>query len=150
MGIIRVVVFFHNDSTDNQTCRSTFLGVQPLYDINNSADEMEPLNHWSTIECQVAIICACLPTTRAMLVHLFPRMFGVATEQDYSDQPNAYRGGASTSGAGTGYVNDKSQISKTMTVSIDYGIQPQRPQQRRSGSFVQLVEMDSNPQHGAV
>lgn len=114
---------------------------------DHSADEMESLNHWSTIECQIAIICACLPTARAMLAHIFPRIFGATTEQDTSGRPNIYRVGAFSQGAGTNYLNDKSHISKTMSVSVDYS---SRPQQRHSGSFVQLVEMDSDREHGTV
>lgn len=111
---------------------------------------MQALNYWSTIECQIAITCACLPTTRAMLVHFLPRMFGVATEEDSRGQPYAYRGGASTPSAGTAYVKDKCHISKTMTVSVDYSSRAHRPQHRHSGSFVHLVEMDTEHEHGAV
>lgn len=147
MGIIRVVVFSRNDSTDNPTCRFPFLGVQSFCMILTISDEMEPLNHWSTIECQIAIICACLPIARAMLVHFFPRIFGVSTDQDSSGRPNVYRVGVSSQGAGTDYLNDKSRISKTMSVSVDYS---SRPQRRHSGSLVQLVEMDSDRENSTA
>ncbi|OQD60795.1 hypothetical protein PENPOL_c020G07497 [Penicillium polonicum] len=51
---IRVVVFWKNRWGVNQT-----LGLYPLV-------------HWSVIETQIAIMCACLPAFRALLLQGFP------------------------------------------------------------------------------
>ncbi|XHG00908.1 hypothetical protein AWENTII_004321 [Aspergillus wentii] len=119
IGIVRVIVFSRNDSNAN-----------PLY-------EMEALNHWSVIECQIAIVCACLPTTRAMLVRFFPSVLGLSTEQalPYTNAGSS-RGGAN----GSRQVGEKSQISKRVSYAVDYGTK----QKRDSGKFIQLVEVGAD------
>ncbi|KAM3480429.1 hypothetical protein MY5147_001195 [Beauveria neobassiana] len=43
--------------------------------INPTWDEL-PLALWSTIEINVGLMCACLPTLRLILVRILPRVFG--------------------------------------------------------------------------
>ncbi|KGQ05202.1 hypothetical protein BBAD15_g9528 [Beauveria bassiana D1-5] len=43
--------------------------------INPTWDEL-PLALWSTIEINVGLMCACLPTLRLILVRIWPRVFG--------------------------------------------------------------------------
>lgn len=98
--------------------------------------EMEALNHWSVIECQIAIVCACLPTTRAFIVRFFPGVLGVP-----SGQAHPYRTtGSSKVAVGSSRPGGNSHISKTVSYSVDYGTKPQR---RASNSFIQLVETGS-------
>ncbi|KAL1999071.1 hypothetical protein VTN02DRAFT_5106 [Thermoascus thermophilus] len=40
-----------------------------------------PVGYWSTVECDVGVICACLPSIRSLLVQLFPRVFSGSTNQ---------------------------------------------------------------------
>ncbi|KAJ5144300.1 hypothetical protein N7526_001808 [Penicillium atrosanguineum] len=100
--------------------------------------EMEPLNYWSVIECQVAIICACLPATRAFVVHYLPGMLG------YSG--NASSGGFHTSSntrskAGPAANSSKlGFISKSMPYRIDTTA---TSPQNASDSLVKLVEVHS-------
>lgn len=47
-------------------------------------DSMEPLNHWSVIECQIAIVCACLPASRAVVAHFFPSVVGAGSSEHTS------------------------------------------------------------------
>ncbi|KAI9930708.1 hypothetical protein MW887_011464 [Aspergillus wentii] len=54
IAIIRLIVFWNNRWGQNQT-----LGLYPLI-------------HWSVIECQVAVMCACLPASRALFEFFFP------------------------------------------------------------------------------
>lgn len=35
-----------------------------------------PAIYWSQVESEVGIICACMPGIRALLSHLFPKLFG--------------------------------------------------------------------------
>ena len=62
---------------------------------------MESLNHWSVIECQIAIICACLPAFRAVAAHFFPAVVGADSSGHASSAtPYAYSNNRSVSQSG--------------------------------------------------
>ncbi|KAL4893256.1 hypothetical protein BDV59DRAFT_201845 [Aspergillus ambiguus] len=122
VGIVRVVVFSQNSSKQN-----------PTY-------EMEALNRWSVIECQIAIICACLPASRAMLIRFFPRILGVSTGQASTGRPHQYKT-PSEAELRSGPLTHKSGISKTVAYSVDYGSKSQR---RVSNGFTRLPEVESD------
>ncbi|KAJ5204011.1 uncharacterized protein N7498_004890 [Penicillium cinerascens] len=121
VGIVRVIILSRNDSTENPTF------------------EMEPLNYWSVIECQVAIICACLPATRAFIVHYIPGMLGQSENASSS-------GGAHTSSnprsktISAVHPGNLGFISKTVSYRVD---STGRSSQSASDSFVKLVEIQS-------
>lgn len=99
---------------------------------------MEPLNYWSVIECQVAIICACLPATRAFIVHYLPGLHGHsenASSGGFHPSSNTRsKAGSAANSAKLGF------ISKTVSYRVDStATSPQNP----SGSFVKLVEVNS-------
>lgn len=97
---------------------------------------LAPVNHWSTIEVQITIVCACLPISRAMLVRFFPRLAGSS-----DGQSNPYQTGKANRPTG-GSRAPESQIAKTVEYSVNYSAS--RPQQRDSGgsdSMVQLVDI---------
>ncbi|PIG81437.1 integral membrane protein [Aspergillus arachidicola] len=109
VAILRVVVFWYNRWNKNPTV------------------ELQPINVWSVIECQVAVVCACLPAARAVLVRFFPGMMGGSTGA--SDARKATRPSApGTSG----------KISQTTTYTVEYS---RRAQERASNSAVNLVEL---------
>jgi hypothetical protein len=55
---------------------------------NPTWDNWEVTN-WSTIEVNVGIICACLPTARLLLVRIFPALGGSRHRSEkYYNQPN--------------------------------------------------------------
>lgn len=120
IGVTRVIVLSKNDTTKN-----------PTY-------EMEPLNYWSVIECQVAIICACLPATRAIIVHYVPGILGqtndTATRQDGYNSSNA------RSQRKSAFNTKWDSISKTVSYSVNTTMPPPAGS---SESFVQLVGIDS-------
>lgn len=115
---------------------------------------MEPLNHWSVIECQIAIICACLPTSRALLVRIFP---GANTTHDSSAaRPyptatgtssraaalSAFAGAESSTGE-----KEKSRISKTVSYSVDVGAKA-KALKRESDGFIQLKDIEIGGERG--
>ncbi|OGM49810.1 integral membrane protein [Aspergillus bombycis] len=109
VAILRVVVFWYNRWNKNPTV------------------ELQPINVWSVIECQIAVVCACLPAARAVLVRFFPGLMGGSVGE--SDARKATRPSASgTSG----------KISQTMTYTVEYS---RRAQERASNSAVNLVEL---------
>ncbi|KAJ5658259.1 uncharacterized protein N7484_001908 [Penicillium longicatenatum] len=48
---------------------------------SNTTYANTPAIYWSVVECDVAIICACMPALPSLLKHLFPSIFG---------QPSSY------------------------------------------------------------
>ncbi|EYE94543.1 CFEM domain-containing protein [Aspergillus ruber CBS 135680] len=136
IGIIRVVIFSQNTSNTNPTF------------------EMEPLNHWSVIECQMAIICACLPTSRALFVRILP---SADTSHDSSTaRPYPTATGASSrtaalsafagAGSGTG-EKEKSLISKRVSYSVDVGAKA-KALKRESDGFIQLKDIEIGGERG--
>ncbi|KAL4813305.1 hypothetical protein BDW67DRAFT_178028 [Aspergillus spinulosporus] len=119
IGIVRVIVFSQNSLNEN-----------PTY-------EMEALNRWSVIE--IAIICACLPTTRAMLASLYPGIVGVSTGEASAGQPNQYNG-ASRSNISMKAPQQKVNISKTVSYTVDY---VGRSPRGSSNGFLQLDDRGS-------
>ncbi|OJI83486.1 hypothetical protein ASPFODRAFT_60957 [Aspergillus luchuensis CBS 106.47] len=117
VAIIRVVVFWYNRWNTNLT------------------EQLQPIVHWSVLETQIAVMCACLPTFRAMLVHLFPKVLGNTSDHSTYGKRNTPSGGAAF---GSQQPLSKSHINKTVSYSVDYGGK-KKPQR---SSFVQLVELD--------
>lgn len=105
---------------------------------------MEPLNHWSVIECQIAIICACLPTTRALLVRAIPDK---TTNNSSTSRP--YPTGASSrtaavsafAGSSSQGEKEKGKISKTVSYSVDIGSKT-KALKRESDGFIQLKDIE--------
>ncbi len=56
---------------------------------NPTWDETEII-HWSNIECNVGIICACLPTFRVMLATASPKFFGSSGSKKASSAGQVY------------------------------------------------------------
>ncbi|RMJ21968.1 integral membrane protein [Aspergillus sp. HF37] len=99
VAILRVVVLYKNSHWESSTA---MLG---------------PVVHWSTIECQVTIVCACLPMTRAVGNRLFPRLIGATTNDSsypYKATPSG-RGGLGGASSGSG-----NHIAKTVSYSVNY------------------------------
>ncbi|KAJ9385535.1 hypothetical protein DTO063F5_4128 [Paecilomyces variotii] len=113
IGVIRVIVFSYNSSSANPTW------------------DMQALNHWSVIECQVAIICACLPATRVFIAHIFPGVFQFTTGHvsSYQSQPCRPRQ--------TRHLNETSRISQKISYTVDYS-----DERSESRSSVQLIDVE--------
>ncbi|EFR03174.1 integral membrane protein [Nannizzia gypsea CBS 118893] len=122
IGIVRVIILFQHDPTKN-----------PTY-------EMAPLNYWSMIECQIAIVCACLPAIRTLLMHFVPAVFGQATEAASQKRVNPssdnskgdYTSSSTLVESGDGY------ISKTMTYSVNTTIKSESSPSEPSINLVQI------------
>ncbi|KAK2754371.1 hypothetical protein FQN54_007015 [Arachnomyces sp. PD_36] len=107
VGIARVVVFSFNDDNVNPTL------------------EMEPLNFLSVIECQVAISCACLPATRAIIAHYLPGILN-SSDNDTSTSRRVYPSWGLQSKELEAATNSPRTekggfISKSMSYSVDIG-----------------------------
>lgn len=130
-------------------CVSSKYPPSPL-PLTKVAVEMEPLNHWSVIECQIAIICACLPTSRALFVRVLP---GANTTHDSSTaRPYPTATGASSrtaavsAFAGSG-EREKGRIAKTVSYSVDIGSKTKRLT-RESDGFIQLKDIEAGGERG--
>ena len=76
----------------------SILRLQTLVQFGNSAnptwDNFDVAN-WSTIEINVGIICACMPSLRLMLVRIMPKVFGTTrrgTNYAYGSYGNRSQG----------------------------------------------------------
>jgi hypothetical protein len=58
--------------------------IAPILDDNPAAAT------WSAVECNVAIICACLPSTRNLISRLIPRIFSTRSNGYRSKVTNGY------------------------------------------------------------
>jgi hypothetical protein len=99
---------------------------------------------WSIIECQVGIVCVCMPSIRLGLTRLFPKMLG-STAQTTSKQ--AYGGGGPGRSEGnTLSVLSANAINVQTTFRVSHARKPQIHDDERS--FVQLVEIDGDAKSG--
>ncbi|KAF2498993.1 hypothetical protein BU16DRAFT_559023 [Lophium mytilinum] len=70
----------------------SILRLQALISFANSQNltwDYVPGSYWSTIEFDVGIICACMPSLRALVLRYFPKLFSTGTtkgSQPYSSQ----------------------------------------------------------------
>ncbi|RJE18617.1 integral membrane protein [Aspergillus sclerotialis] len=124
VGILRAVVLYQHHRWNNDPTVT-----------------LAPVNHWSTIEVQITIVCACLPITRAMLVRFFPGIAGVSGERSYP-YPTGGTGGRSNRAAFGSRQAGDSHISKTVSYSVNYASNPRRTS---SDDMVHLVEV--GPSH---
>ncbi|KAJ5513444.1 hypothetical protein N7463_002996 [Penicillium fimorum] len=109
IAIIRVVVFWTNRWGSNET-----LGLYPLM-------------HWSVIECQISVMCACLPAFRAIIGRWFPRLLGGSsnrTKESYVAE----------------YYHRKSKASGNINKSVTYSVNYES--RSPMSSDVELVDMD--------
>ncbi|KAF2998310.1 hypothetical protein E8E13_007608 [Curvularia kusanoi] len=91
---------------------------------------------WSVMECDVGIICTCMPSIRLGLSRMFPRIMG-STHQSTAKET------AGPSGRSHG-VNTFSgnEINVQTTFRVSHAKKPQKSEDERS--FVQLVEIDGD------
>ncbi|KAJ5358164.1 hypothetical protein N7541_005322 [Penicillium brevicompactum] len=108
IAIIRVVVFWNNRWGYNQT-----LGLYPLI-------------YWSVIECQISVMCACLPAFRALVGRWLPGVLGGTGRRTYAT------GGAEYYHRSGGQSN----INKSVTYEVNYTARSE------TNSDVELVDMD--------
>ncbi|CEJ53790.1 Putative Integral membrane protein [Penicillium brasilianum] len=109
IAIIRVVVFWENRWGINQT-----VGLFPLI-------------HWSVIEVQISIMCACLPAFRALVGRWFPGLIGSARRTYASHTMEGYNR----------HTGGNSNINKSVSYSVNY------TSRSETNSAVELVDVDA-------
>lgn len=82
------------------------------------------IGYWSTIECHVGVVCACLPAIRSLLRRVFPTAFGDTTQGNSK--------GSMSRSAGTG-----SRLDGRVTTKVKGGDE---------SHFVPLVDFDNSSQ----
>ncbi|KAJ5175888.1 uncharacterized protein N7482_001765, partial [Penicillium canariense] len=109
IAVIRVVVFWNHRWGINQT-----LGLYPLI-------------HWSIIEVQISVMCACLPASRALIGRWFPGLVGSARRTYASHTKKGYNR----------HTGGNSNINMSVSYSVNYTA--------RSGanSVAELVDLDT-------
>lgn len=94
---------------------------------------------WSVIECQVGIICTCMPAIRLGLTRLFPKILGSTNRSTAKDTagPSGRSHGLTTLSGLT-----PNEINVQTTFRVSHTKKPQMNDDERS--FVQLVEIDGD------
>lgn len=54
-------------------------------------DDNSPAIYWSVLECDMFIICACMPAIRSILSKLAPEFFGTNPKMSYPSTDGYYR-----------------------------------------------------------
>jgi hypothetical protein len=94
---------------------------------------------WSIIECDVGIICTCMPSIRLGLTRLFPKLMG-------STNRSTAKGTAGPSGRSHGLNTfnglTANEINVQTSFRVSHAKKPQSNDDERS--FVQLVEIDGD------
>lgn len=85
------------------------------------------IGYWSTIECHVGVVCACLPAIRSLLRRVFPTAFGDTTKAN-------------------SYGNSKASVSRSGGTSRLEGRMSTRVKGGDESHFVPLVDMDHSSQ----
>lgn len=64
-----------------------FLSISLQFQVSNgfTIDDNTPAIYWSVVECDIAIICACMPSLPSLLKNLFPSIFGPPSNKYYSN-----------------------------------------------------------------
>lgn len=116
----------------------------------NPTVDMEGLHYWSLIECDLSVICACIPDLRVFLIGLFPNLFRSAAKTTPSSSKGAtYTFGGSGMPSRSNNNNNmnnnsrsnKNNISMTTSYAVEYSTKSHSEDEE---SFVQLVDLDSH------
>lgn len=94
VSILRLSSLIHFAATQNLTCEFS-LSCPMIVCLHSSfKGDYVTVGYWSTVECDVGVICACLPAIRSLLRQAAPGMFG-DTEQTKSYGMNSHTRGNS-------------------------------------------------------
>jgi hypothetical protein len=109
----------------------TIVSILRLQSLVHFAKSLNPtwddflVAQWSTIEINVGIVCACMPSMRVLLVRLFPKILG-----NTHDATNKYYANKSSNHIGTGAnkslnlsQSGESGIKFTKSYTVQYGNQ---------------------------
>src|SRR4051812_5240184 len=94
----------------------------------NISWDYTPIGYWSTIEVHLGIICACLPTIRALILRIFPSL---------KERSKHY---TSSRGATTHLTASSSHIVQKITIAQQVSHRPKEDVQ----NFIPLEDLESN------
>ncbi|KAK5213276.1 hypothetical protein LTR20_009396 [Exophiala xenobiotica] len=60
----------------------------------NPTFDNSPAVYWSVLECDMFIICCCMPSTRNLLKRIFPTCFGSTAADSHDPYPNSHSTGS--------------------------------------------------------
>ena len=95
----------------------------------NQTSGLFPLIHWSVIEVQISVLCACLPAFRALVGRYFPELMGSARRTYASHTMEGYNR----------HTGGNSNINKSVSYSVNY------TSRLENNSEVELVDIDTKP-----
>ena len=105
------------------------------------------VSQWSTVEINVGMICACMPSLRVLLVRLFPKLLGSTQHSNAKYYANSHshvggnisinRSGKSANTSQTG--GKENGITYSQTYTVQYGNQFEHDETH----LVQLSDLDA-------
>jgi hypothetical protein len=121
-----------------------------LTTLNNNATSQDPTwdieaSMWTVIEMNVAIVCACLPMIRPLIVKVFPKLMRGSSGDKYNHGGAYGAGGASSAafgGTSKGYIQSRSQDRD--------GIHMTNIAKGDQSSEEYILHDDKTPQHGTL
>ena len=106
----------------------SIIRLQSLVQFANSKNptwDNLPVTIWSTVEINVGIICACMPSLRVLLVRIFPKILGTTrntSAKEYYAQGSHNRIGANVSVGRSKDLPALPTDDKTIMFSQSYGV----------------------------
>ncbi|KAK4035178.1 hypothetical protein C8A01DRAFT_48565 [Parachaetomium inaequale] len=91
-------------------------------------------NHYSVVECNISIMCCCMPSLLSFLRHVLPTVFGS------TNRSNNYKAGSYHGGGGGRSPFPSNAIQKSVTHTVSY-----LPRPGDSG-VVELMDVEKNKQ----
>ncbi|KAM0415955.1 hypothetical protein ACHAPT_013109 [Fusarium lateritium] len=112
-------------------------------DTENPTWEFLEVSKWSTIEINVGIICACMPSLRILLVRLFPKILGTSRQYYPNDASNTTGRNTNKNRSRPLGTNATSEVDRTRRPAESRGITYQRTYDVQFGDSdeTQLVDM---------
>ena len=74
---------------------------------------------WSTVEINVGMICACMPSLRLLLVRLFPKMWGSTQQQSRTENKHYIKHGHTANGGNISVVRPRVKSAMLNSKGMD-------------------------------
>jgi hypothetical protein len=111
-----------------------------------------PVSVWSTVEINVGMICACMPSLRLLLVRLFPKMLG-STQQQSGIENKQYSTHSHTANGGTISVvrprgkfprpNSKAMDADRITYEQSYTVHHSDQWDQDESKLIEMSDLES-------
>ncbi|KAJ3535360.1 hypothetical protein NM208_g7165 [Fusarium decemcellulare] len=138
VSILRLQSLIQFAKTPNPTCNYTLIIIGTIdYVAHIWLVDNSPAVYWSVLECDMFIICACLPALRSVLSKIAPSLFGTTAKGSYPSGGYYRYGGSNEDSKGHSSSHQMSSLdtSGKIAKSVDVDV----AQEQRTASDDDLV-----------